>query len=101
MLIVQVNVLVKPDCIEIFKQATIANARESAKEPGIARFDFLQSQDNPAHFVLIEVYRNAEAPAKHKETVHYNTWRSTVEPLMAEPRKSVKFSNVFPEDSGW
>lgn len=101
MLIVQVNVLVKPDYVEAFIQATIANATESSKEPGIARFDFMQSRDNPPHFVLIEVYRTPDAPAKHKETAHYNTWRVAVESMMAEPRRSVKFTNLFPSDSGW
>ena len=101
MLVVLVNVLVKPECIESFKEATAANAMDSSKEPGIARFDFHQSQDNPAQFVLIEVYRNADAPARHKETAHYNKWRSTVEPMMAEPRKSTKYTNLFPADSAW
>jgi (4S)-4-hydroxy-5-phosphonooxypentane-2,3-dione isomerase len=101
MLIVQVNVKVKPEFIDKFKEATVANATESVKEAGIARFNFLQSQDDPAHFVLIESYRSPDAPAKHKETPHYNTWRNAVEPMMAEPRKSIKFSNLFPPDAGW
>jgi len=101
MLIVHVHVHVKPECVEAFKQATIANAQESIREPGIARFDFLQQQDDPTHFVLIEAYRTPEAPAAHKETKHYQTWRDAVAPLMAEPRTSVKFENLFPADSGW
>jgi len=101
MLIVHVHVHVKPECVEAFKQATIANAQESIREPGIARFDFLQPQDDPTRFVLIEAYRTPEAPAAHKETRHYQTWRDAVAPLMAEPRTSVKFENLFPADSGW
>ena len=101
MLIVHVHVHVKPECVEAFKQATLANARESAKEPGIARFDVAQQQDDPARFVLVEAYRDAQAPAAHKETRHYQVWRDAVAPMMAEPRFSVKFANVFPEDQGW
>jgi len=101
MLIVHVHVHVKPECVEAFKQATLANARESAKEPGIARFDVAQQQDDPARFVLVEAYRDAQAPAAHKETRHYQVWRDAVAPMMAEPRSSVKFENVFPEDQGW
>lgn len=98
MLCVHIYVHVKPDAVEAFKQATLANARESIKEPGVARFDVLQQQDDPTRFVFIEAYRTAEAPAAHKETLHYQTWRDAVAPMMAEPRASMKFSNVFPED---
>jgi len=98
---VHVHVHVKPDCIEAFKRATVENARHSAQEPGIARFDVLQQADDPARFILVEVYRTADAPARHKETAHYATWRDTVADMMAEPRHSVKFANVFPDDAGW
>jgi quinol monooxygenase YgiN len=95
MLIVHVHVHVKSESIEAFKQATVENARNSVQEPGIARFDVVQQQDDPTRFVLVEVYRTAEAPAAHKETVHYAQWRDTVAGMMAEPRTSVKFGEVF------
>jgi len=101
MIVVHVHVHVKPDCIEAFKQATVENARHSVQEPGIARFDVLQQADDPARFILVEVYRTADAPARHKETAHYATWRDTVADMMAEPRHSAKFANVFPDDAGW
>jgi quinol monooxygenase YgiN len=101
MLVVHVHIHVKPEYVEAFKKATIANARESIKEPGIARFDVAQQQDDPAHFVLVEAYRTPQAPAAHKETKHYQTWRDAVAAMMAEPRASVKFGNLFPDDSAW
>jgi autoinducer 2-degrading protein len=101
MLIVHVFVHVKPDKIEAFKAATIENARKSVGEPGIARFDFVQQKDDSARFVLVEVYRTSDDPAKHKETAHYKKWRDTVEDMMAEPRTSVKYSNIFPDENGW
>jgi autoinducer 2-degrading protein len=101
MLIVQVHVHVKPDSVEAFKEATLANARASVKESGVVRFDVVQQQDDPARFVLVEVYRDAAAAAAHKETPHYPVWRDAVAPMMAEPRHSVKFNNVFPADEGW
>jgi (4S)-4-hydroxy-5-phosphonooxypentane-2,3-dione isomerase len=101
MLVVHVHVHVKPECVEAFKQATVANSRESIKEPGIAAFDCVQQQDDPTRFVLVEAYRTLEAPATHKETRHYQTWRDAVAPMMAEPRTSVKFTNLYPEDSAW
>jgi quinol monooxygenase YgiN len=99
--IVHVQVHVKPDSIEAFREATLANARNSVLEPGIARFDVLQQQEDPTRFVLVEVYRTPEDPARHKETDHYLTWRDAVADLIAEPRSSVKYDNVFPEDAGW
>jgi quinol monooxygenase YgiN len=101
MLIVHVHVRVKPECVEAFREATVENGRNSVKESGIARFDVQQRADDPTRFVLVEVYRTADAPAKHKETAHYQTWRDVVAPMIAEPRTSVKFSNVFPDDAGW
>jgi (4S)-4-hydroxy-5-phosphonooxypentane-2,3-dione isomerase len=98
MLIVHVHVRVKPEYIDLFRAATVANARKSINEPGVARFDVFQRQDDAARFVLVEAYRSSEAPAAHKATPHYQAWRDTVEPMMAEPRSSVKFSNIFPTD---
>ena len=86
--------------MEAFQQATLANARASLQEPGVARFDVVQQQDDPTRFVLVEVYRDAGAAAAHKETPHYPIWRDTVAPMMAEPRRSVKFASLFPDDAG-
>ena len=101
MLVVHIQVHVKPEFVEAFKQATLANARESVKEPGIARFDVVQQLDDPTRFIFVEVYRTEAAPAAHKETRHYQTWRDTVASMMAEPRASTKSANVFPSDEGW
>jgi autoinducer 2-degrading protein len=101
MYIVHVLVCVKPEYIEAFRQATLENARHSVQEPGIARFDVLQQVDDPTRFVLVEVYRTPEASTRHKETVHYQIWRDTVAAMMAEPRASIRYANVFPEDAGW
>jgi (4S)-4-hydroxy-5-phosphonooxypentane-2,3-dione isomerase len=101
MLIVHVHTHVKPECVQAFRQATIENARHSIQEPGIARFDVIQQADDPTHFILVEVYRTPDDPARHKETAHYKTWRDAVADMMAEPRTSVKFANVFPDDASW
>jgi quinol monooxygenase YgiN len=101
MLVILVQVHVKPEHVEAFREATLENARNSVAEPGIARFDVVQQMSDPTRFVLIEVYRNAEAPPQHKETPHYQVWRDRVEAMMAEPRSSVKFDSIFPDDSGW
>lgn len=101
MLVVHVFVHVKPASVEAFKAASMENARNSVQEPGIARFDVIQQEDDPTRFVLVEVYRTADDPARHKETVHYATWRDTVADMMAEPRSAIKYANVFPSERGW
>lgn len=101
MLVVHVQVQVKPECVEAFKAATLANARASVREPGIARFDVVQQNDDPTRFVLVEAYRSVEATAAHKETAHYATWRDAVAPMMAQTRSSVKYTALFPPESGW
>ncbi len=99
MLVVHVHVQVKPDAIEAFRAASIANAAQSIREPGIARFDVLQQADDPTRFILVEAYRTPDAPAAHKATAHYATWRDTVAPLMAVPRRAERFENAFPADA--
>jgi len=99
--IVHVHITVKPEFAQAFRDATIANGRESLKETGIARFDFVQQADAPNRFVLVEVYRDADAPAKHRETAHYLKWKAAVEPMMAEPRTRQIYTNLHPPDEGW
>jgi autoinducer 2-degrading protein len=101
MFIVHVFVKVKEDQIEAFKQASLENARNSIQEPGIARFDVIQQKVDATQFVLVEVYRTSEDPAKHKETAHYAAWRDAVANMMAEPRYSIKYDNLFPDENGW
>ena len=99
--ILLVHIHVKPECVESFKAASAENARNSVREAGLARFDFIQQADDPNRFVLVEAYRSPEAHAAHRETRHYQLWKETVEPMMAEPRKALKYSNVFPPDADW
>jgi quinol monooxygenase YgiN len=87
--------------VEAFKEATVDNARNSVQEPGIARFDVIQQQDDPTRFTLVEVYRTQPDTTRHKETPHYMRWRDAVAEMMAEPRHSIKYANVFPDDAGW
>lgn len=101
MLVVHVHVHVKPESVDAFREASVENARQSVQEPGIARFDVIQQNDDPTRFLLVEVYRTPDDPARHKETAHYQKWRDTVAGMMAEPRHAVKFTNIFPGDAGW
>lgn len=94
MMIVHVHIRVKPESVGAFKQASRENARNSVQEPGIAQFELFQQADDATRFLLIEVYREPEAQARHRETAHYARWRDTVAEMMAEPRTSVKYAAV-------
>lgn len=99
--IVHVFVHVKPGHEADFENASLENARASLTEPGVARFDVIRQQDDPSRFVLVEVYRSVDAAAAHKETAHYARWRDAVAEWMAEPRSSIKYHNLHPDDAGW
>jgi autoinducer 2-degrading protein len=101
MLVVHVIVHVNAEHVDAFIEATVDNASNSIQESGIARFDLIQQADDPTKFVLVEVYRTPEAPAQHKETAHYLRWRDAVAPMMASPRQSTKYTNLFPTDAEW
>jgi (4S)-4-hydroxy-5-phosphonooxypentane-2,3-dione isomerase len=101
MMIMHVFIQVKPEHVEAFKAATVENARNSVLEPGIARFDVIQQEDDPTRFTLVEVYRSPEAPTRHKETAHFQKWFETVAEMMAVPRTRTFYTNVFPDDAGW
>jgi quinol monooxygenase YgiN len=101
MIIVHVHVQVKPECVGAFKEAILANARASVREPGVVRFDVCQQADDPNRFLLVEIYRTAADQAAHKETAHYAVWRDAAAPMMAAPRTSVKFEPVYPPGEGW
>jgi autoinducer 2-degrading protein len=101
MFILQVDVRVKPDQVEAFREATTANSKGSLAEPGIARFDVLQNEEDPTRFMLVEAYRHREAAAAHKETPHYLTWVQAVTPMIAEPRTRSWWTSVHPGDEAW
>ena len=101
MVILLVDIHVKPEHIEAFREATIENARHSALEPGVGRFDFIQQRDDATRFMLVEVYRDDAAMAAHKETAHYQAWAALVADHFAEPRTRRVLSNIYPGDAGW
>src|SRR5689334_22188403 len=98
---VHVDVRVKAPSVEQFRAASRENAENSLREPGVVRFDVMQSTDDPTRFVLVEVYRDAQAAAAHKETAHYQKWRDAVADMMAEPRSARRYVNTYPDDGRW
>jgi autoinducer 2-degrading protein len=97
MFVVAVTVMVLPDQVDAFLEATLANARGARLEPGNARFDVLRAKDSPNRFFFYEAYVDEAGFRAHQETAHYRTWKERVAPMMAEPRVGVKHESVFPE----
>jgi quinol monooxygenase YgiN len=101
LLIVHVDIAVVSDQLDAFLAETQANAAASRDEPGVVRFDVLSDRSDPTHVVLVEIYRNEEAAAAHKETAHYQRWRDAVAPMMARSRASTRYVNASPNDADW
>lgn len=89
-----VHIHVKPESVDAFIAASLANSQASSKEPGNRRFDVLQLADDPCRFILYEAYATADDAAAHKQTAHYSTWRETVADMMAEPRQGVLYKGL-------
>lgn len=102
MIVTVVNIIVKPENVARFIEATLENHQNSVKENGNLRFDVLQRRDNPSAFTLYEAYESDEAAAAHKKTVHYLKWRDAVESWMAEPRQGIAHDIIAPlEKTAW
>jgi autoinducer 2-degrading protein len=99
MFVAMVHVHVKTEFIEKFKIATLDNASNSIKEPGVTRFDVYQQMDDPGHFTLVEIYRSEDAPILHRETTHYLRWKDAVADMMVEPRTRVPYHILFPAET--
>ena len=98
MLVAHIHIHIKPEFVQAFIDATIENARNSVQEPGVARFDFFQLNDDPTRFILNEVYRHPDAPTAHRASAHYKKWFETVKDMMAEERARSLMTNLFPAD---
>jgi autoinducer 2-degrading protein len=97
MIVTCVYVHVRPEAVGEFIRVSEVNHTESVKEPGNIRFDFIQQADDPLRFMFYEAYESEEAAAAHKNTAHYLKWRETVQDMMAEPRRGVKYNILQPE----
>lgn len=96
MVVTIVEVHVKPEHIDQFIAATIENHKGSVRETGNMRFDVLQSPQDPGLFLLYEAYDSEGSAVAHKSTAHYATWKDTVTPWMAVPRKGTAYRVVCP-----
>jgi len=96
MVVTAVMVHVRSDHVDDFIEETVRNHQASIEETGNMRFDVLQSEEDPARFLLYEAYDSKQAAAAHKDTEHYKRWRERVADWMAEPRRGIKYTGIRP-----
>ncbi|MDX9726272.1 MAG: antibiotic biosynthesis monooxygenase [Bacteroidales bacterium] len=102
MVVTCVHIRVRPETVDAFIEASVENHKQSVKEPGNLRFDFVRQAGDPSRFMMYEAYESEAAVAAHKETPHYLKWRDTVKDMMAEPRYGIKYDIIEPKDrSEW
>ena len=99
MYIVCVTILVKPEFVTPFLEASLDNARNTRQEPGNVRFDVLRSDEDPTQFFLYEAYHAREDHAKHHQTEHYLRWKNKVTDWMRQPRVAMRYTSVFFDNS--
>ena len=95
MYVVAVTVHVKPPFVRQFIEAILDNARNTRREPGNVRFDVLQAEEDPARFLLYEVYHTKDDFARHQQTDHYMRFKNGVADWMAQPRQGVRHNSLF------
>jgi autoinducer 2-degrading protein len=95
MYVVAVTIVVKPEFLEPFIEATLDNARNTRREAGNLRFDVLQCEEDPARFLLYEAYRTKDDFAAHQKTAHYLRFREAVAGWMAQPRQGIRHHSLF------
>ena len=98
MIVTIVDIHVKSAFLEEFIEATSRNQRNSVREPGNLRFDFLQDESDPCHFYLYEAYESDVAATEHKCTEHYKLWKESVEPFMDRPRVGTRTKVIEPNE---
>jgi quinol monooxygenase YgiN len=85
MYIVLVVVTIRPEMRTEFEQALLHNARESvANDEGCRRFDISQDVDDPARWILHEIYDAPESHAKHRQSTHFLAYDNVAQRAIIE-----------------
>jgi quinol monooxygenase YgiN len=75
MIVFLINHYVKPEFVNPYQDAVREDARNSRLEDGILRFEVFQDVQDPAHFTLLEAYKNKVAREQHLKTPHLLRFR--------------------------
>jgi autoinducer 2-degrading protein len=98
MVIFQIAHYVKPEFIEAYQVAVREDARNSVLEEGVLRFEVFQDQADPAHFTLLEVYRDSQSREFHLQTPYLLKFRELLNVQgMLTRSESNQVNLFFPE----
>ena len=79
--------------LDSFKAALKEEIQTSVRaEPGVLALYAVCDKDNPAHIMVFEVYRNADAYKSHLETPHFRKFKSTTTQMV----RSLKHLEAVP-----
>jgi (4S)-4-hydroxy-5-phosphonooxypentane-2,3-dione isomerase len=101
MVILQVELYVKPEYVDAFKAATIQNGNESRQESGNLRFELLEDSTNPTRFMLTEIYLDEAAMNVHFNSPHFQEWRAAVAGHFVADGQPIRYTPVFPSPTSW
>jgi quinol monooxygenase YgiN len=91
-----VKVKVKAERRHDFLKAIEVDALGSGRdEPGCARFNVLQDQQDPNTYYFYEVYKDEAALEAHRAAPHYAVWRAAADTLDG-PAQATRVTPVFP-----
>ncbi len=83
MLVLTVNLTIRPDQIDSFMSQARENARLSKAESGCQEFQVLVDPNNAASVLLYEIYDDAAAFEAHQQTSHFKSYLTDAVPLLA------------------
>ncbi len=98
MVIFQFHHYIKPECIEAYKTAILEDAQGTVKEDGVLAFEVFQDKKDPAHFSLLEIYRDAEAREFHLLQPYFLKFKDAYigGEMSAQKGKGDEFDLLFP-----
>jgi autoinducer 2-degrading protein len=85
------------EAVDHFQTVTLQHVGTSQQEAGIVRFELMQSEEDPRQFALLMLFQDDSARIRHMTTEHFQAWRETIAPDLAEPIRSVRYRRL---DSG-
>ncbi len=98
--LMHIEIKVKPEHVEAFKEVTRTNAEATRAEPGNLRFDVTQSLTDPTVFFMLEAYADGAAKGAHFRSAHFDAWQQAVGDLV-EDTHVTGCRPVHPAEGDW
>ena len=83
MLILSVDLTIKPENVDTFLAQAVQNAADSRKEPGCRQFDVHVDPKDRTRVMLYEIYDDEAAFEAHQQTPHFKAYLADGVPLLS------------------